>query len=310
MASSPLHRAQAAVAARRYFIARRTKLQIADEMNLSRFKVARLIEDAVREGIMQFQINEPDNLNTELGDALRRRFSLKAALVLEGPDLPAALLTETLGTLAAQYLEETLLDGQVLAVAWGRTLAAVARALTALPRVDVVQGAGSLADVEFSQNPVDLVHSLASLSGGRAFPIYGPMWAKDAMLIERLRREPTVAAALAMYSRVDVLVTGIGGWPTESGLAQGFPAAWRDAAVAGGVTADICATLIDARGTVVPSPLDRQGLCVGTEQLRHIPDVVGVGGGIEKTEAILGILRGSWVSVLITDAGVARRLLA
>ena len=136
MASSPLHRAQAAVAARRYFIAQRTKQQIAAEMNLSRFKVARLIEDAIKEGIIQFQINEPDNLNSELGDAIRRKFSLKAALVLEGPDLPASLLTENLGILAARYLEERLTDGQMLGVAWGRTLAATARALTSLPRVD------------------------------------------------------------------------------------------------------------------------------------------------------------------------------
>src|ERR1700712_4896069 len=197
MASSPLHRAQAAVAARRYFIAQRTKQQIAAEMNLSRFKVARLIEDAIKEGIIQFQINEPDNLNSELGDAIRRKFSLKAALVLEGPDLPASLLTENLGILAARYLEERLTDGQMLGVAWGRTLAATARALTSLPRVDVVQGAGSIADVAFSQNPVELVHSLANLSGGRAFPIYGPMWATDTMLIERLRKEPTIGGTIA-----------------------------------------------------------------------------------------------------------------
>ncbi len=310
MARSPLHRVQAATAARRYFIAQRTKLQIAEEMNLSRFKVARLIEAAIAEGIIQFKISEPDDLNTELGDAVRRAFGLKAVLVLEGQELPAAQLTAPLGNLAAQYLEETLVDHQVLGVAWGRTLAAAAKALTRLPNVDVVQAGGNPAGVEFSQNPVELVHSVASLSGGRAYPIFGPMWADDPTLIARLRQEPSIAGAIALYDRIDVLVTGIGAWPAESGLAHGFPGDWRDEALRRGVRADLCATLIDRDGREVDSPLATNGLCISTAQLRRVPDVIGVGGGTEKSEAIRGVLRGGWINVLITDAGVARALLS
>ena len=309
MARSPLHRVQAALAARRYFIAQRTKLQIADELGISRFKVARLIDAAVREGIIEFKINEPDNLNTELADTIRRTFGLRSALVLEGSDLPASLVTEPLGSLAAQYLEETLVDGQVLGIAWGRTLAAAARALGQLPKVDVVQAGGTPAEVAFSQNPVEIVHNVARRGGGKAFPIYGPMWAEDPMLIERLRQEPTISAALARYDRIDVLVTGIGAWPAESGLAHGFPKHWREVALADAVTADVCATLVDVDGAEVNSPLGNQGICISTAQLRCIPEVVGVAGGAEKIEAIRSVLRGGWISVLITDAGTARGLL-
>jgi DNA-binding transcriptional regulator LsrR (DeoR family) len=309
MARSPLHRVQAALAARRFFMAQRTKSQIAEEMGLSRFKVARLIDAAVEEGIIEFKINEPDDLNTELADAVRRAFGLKAALVLEGSAVPASLVTEPLGALAAQYLEETLVDGQVLGIAWGRTLAAAARALTRLPKVDVVQANGTPAEVAFAQNPVEIVHSVARRGGGKAYPIYGPMWADDTTLIDRLRAEPTVAAALALYDRIDVLVTGIGAWPSESGLAHGFPGPWREAALAESVTADVCATLVDGAGRVVASPLDRNGICIGTDQLQRIPEVVGVAGGTEKIGAIRSVLRGGWISVLITDAGVARGLL-
>lgn len=305
----PFHRVQAALAARRYFIAQRTKSEIADEMNLSRFKVARLIDEAIAEGIIQFKISEPDDLNTELGDALCRAYGVKVAIVLQGPDLSAAQVMEPLGNLAAQYLEETLLDGQVLGVTWGRTLAAAARALTHLPKVDVVQASGNPSGIGFSQNPVELVHSVASRIGGKAYPIYGPMWADDPTLIERLRREPSIFGALALYDRIDVFMTGIGAWPHESGLAHGFPARWRDAALAAGVKADLCATLIDGDGGVVGSPLDTNGVCVNTAQLRRIPQVIGVAGGIEKVEAVRAVLRGRWINVLITDAGVARGLL-
>lgn len=309
MARRPLHRVQAALAARRYFIAQQTKSQIAEELGLSRFKVARLIDAAIEEGIIQFVISEPGDLNTKLGEAVRRTYGLKAALVLEGPDLPTSSLTAPLGNLAAQLLDETLVDGQMLGIAWGRTLAATAKALTHLPKVDVVQAAGSPAGLDISQNPVQLVHRLASLSGGAAYPVYAPMWAEDPQLIQRLRQEPAVANAIAHYDEIDVLVVGIGSWnPAESCLCSGFPAAWRDEALAAGVQADVCATLIDRDGREVPGRLAENGLGITTAQLRRIPEIIGIGGGLEKAEAIAAVLRGGWINVLVTDAGVARRL--
>src|SRR5882757_2908366 len=286
MARRPLHSVQAAMAARRYFVDQQTKSQIAEELGLSRFKIARLIDAAIEEGIIQFVFSEPGDLNTKLGEAVRRTYGLKAVLVLDGPDLPTSSLTAPLGNLAAQLLDETLADGQVLGIAWGRTLAATAKALTHLPKVDVVQAAGSPAGLDFSQNPVELVHRLASLSGGEAYPVYAPMWAEDPQLIQRLRQEPSVARAIGRYDDIDVLVVGIGSWnPAESGLCSGFPAPWRDEALAAGVQADVCATLIDREGREVPSRLDENGLGITTAQLRRIPEIIGIGGGLEKAEA-------------------------
>jgi DNA-binding transcriptional regulator LsrR (DeoR family) len=174
MASRPLQRVQAAIAARRHFMGRQTKSQIAEDLSLSRFKVARLIEAAIEEGIVNFVISEPTDLDIELSDKVRKRYGLKSALVLKGPDQPTSALTEPLGSLAAQLLEEMLEDGQLLGVAWGRTLAAAARALTHLPRVDVVQVAGNPTGLDFALNPVEIVHRIArarAVRRGSACPV-------------------------------------------------------------------------------------------------------------------------------------------
>jgi DNA-binding transcriptional regulator LsrR (DeoR family) len=286
MARRPLQRVQAALAARRHFLANHTKSQIAAELGVSRFKVARLIDAAIEQGILQFVINEPDDLNTELGEEVRTAYGLKAVLVLDGPDLPTNALTAPLGNLAALFLDEMLVDGQTLGVAWGRTLAAMALALKHLPKVEIVQVAGAPLGLEISQNPVTLLHRLASLSGGRSYPVYSPMWAEDLHLIERLRQEPSVAGAMSKYDSIDVLVLGIGSWaPAES-------------------------CLVDGDGLEVKSPLDDHGLTITGQQIRRIPDVIGIGGGREKAEAIAAALRGKWINILITDAGVARHLLS
>ena len=225
MGRRPLQRIQAALAARRYFVGQQTKSKIADDIGVSRFKVARLIDAAIKQGIVRFVITEPDDLNAELGERVRTKYGLKAVLALDGPDMPTSSLTTPLGSLAASLLGEILVDGQRLGIAWGRTLAAMAKALNHLPKVDVIQVAGAPPGLDISQNPVELVHRLASLSGGAAYPVYGPMWTEDVMLAQRLREEPTVAAAMNTYESIDVLVVGIGSWrPPESCLCAGFPA--------------------------------------------------------------------------------------
>lgn len=311
MARVPLQRVQASLVARRFYLENQTKSQIADELGISRFKVARLIDTAIEKGIVRFVINDQGDLDTDLAEKVREKFGLSAVLVLDGPDMPATSLIEPLGVLAAELLEETLVDGQLLGVAWGRTLAATARALTRLPKVDVVQAAGSPAGLDFSQSPVELVHRFARASEGTAYPLYGPMWAEDPQLVERMRHDPTIANIISRYDDIDVLVVGIGSWnPAESCLCSGFPDKWRRMALANGVCADLCATLIDRAGNPVPNFLDDLGLSISTEQLRRIPEVIGIGGGLEKAEAILSVLRGGWLNVLVTDAGVARRLVA
>lgn len=307
MANGPLQKLQAAQVARRFYLDQQTKSQIADDMGLSRFKVARLLEAALEDGIVRIEISDVAGLNLELSEALAKRFNLREALVLETDKLSTQELIEPIGQLAADYLDHSLSDGQLLGLTWGRTLAATSRALTRLPRVDVVQTAGSPAGLDLSQNPTELVHRFAKAGGGAAYPMFGPMWVEDADLAGKLRREPGIVSATSLYDRIDVLVVGIGSWrPEESCLSAGVPDGWRRDAIKRNVVADLCATLIAAGGGVVESPLDQVGLCLQTNQLRAIPERIGIGGGAEKADAIRAVLDGGWITTLITDAGVAR----
>jgi DNA-binding transcriptional regulator LsrR (DeoR family) len=132
------------------------------------------------------------------------------------------------------------------------------------------------------------------------------MWVEDPALAGRLKTEPAVAQVLELFDRIDVLSVGIGSWnPPVSCLYDAFSETWRQQVLA----ADVCATLIDDKGQVVPSPLDRLGLAISAKQIRRIPEIIGIAGGLEKAQAILAALRGNWVTTLVTDAGVARRLL-
>src|SRR5260370_9071724 len=148
MPRRPLQRIQATTVARRYFVERQTKIQIAEDLGISRFKVARLIDEAVEAGLVLLQIDETGEIDAQLSDRLRRKYALRHALILAGPDLPCSALFEPLGRAAASLLEEILTDGGVLGVAWGRTLPATAKAISRLPKISVVHAAAGLTTLQ------------------------------------------------------------------------------------------------------------------------------------------------------------------
>lgn len=310
MAKQPLARLLMTTVAHRHFVGRQTKLEIAGSLGISRFKVARLIDEAIENGVVRFIVADQEDYDTELAEALSRCYGLRNAVVVRAHNLSPAEGTDALGRAAAALLEETLVDGQTLAVAWGRTLSACAKALTRLPLIDVVQAIGSLAGAEYAQSSVDLVHRLAALSRGTAYPLYLPMWFEDESLVERLRSEPNVARATARFAHIDVLVSGIGAWnPSNSTLFGTLPSAWQEQAQAAGTCADLCTVLIDPEGRAVTTPLAANVVGLSAAQIRSLPTVIGVAGGLEKTDAIRAVLCGGWLTTLITDAAVAHQLL-
>ena len=50
---------QRAVIARRYYLEGRTRVEIAEEFGLSRFKVARMLEEALESGMVEITIHDP-----------------------------------------------------------------------------------------------------------------------------------------------------------------------------------------------------------------------------------------------------------
>ncbi len=311
MPRQPLQRIHSITVARRYFIDRQTKSQIAEALNISRFRVARIIDEAIEQGLVKFVIAEQEDIDTSLSVRLQNKFGLKNALVLAGSTAQTSdAITASLGGLAASLLEEMLQPHTHVGVAWGRVLSATADALTRLPALDVVQIAGAHAGLEFSQNSIDLVHRIASIGKGTPHPIYVPMWVEDESTAKHLMCEPSVSKVLDRYDNLDVLITGIGSWhPPASCLYSTFPTDWRNAALAAGACADICTTIINAEGDVIPSELGRLGLAITAEQIRKVPEVIAIAGGLDKCNGIAAVLKGNWITTLVTDAVVAAKLL-
>jgi DNA-binding transcriptional regulator LsrR (DeoR family) len=306
----PLGLVQAAVISRRYFLEGRSKVEIADEFGMSRFKVARILDQALASGLVRIEIGLPAALDADLSDRLRTAYGLHHALVITTPDEPEAELRAHLGEVAAGLLSELVVEGDVVGIAWGRTMTATTAALRSLARCTVVQLTGAVGSVGVTEDSVETLRSVAAVSGGPAFPIYAPLILDDPETATAIRRQPHVAEALRRFDLLSKAVLAIGSWdPPNSQLREALAPADRALLEKLHVRAEICATLLDDSGTPVAPELGERSIAISGTQLKRIPEVIAVAGGRTKTQAVLAVLRAGFITSLVTDRSVARFLL-
>lgn len=280
-----------------YFKRRLTKQEIAARLGISRFKVARLIDEALEQGLVRIEVAEQVALDAELGRRLEAAYGLELALVTAGdePDEPALA--------AAAWLPELLREGDVLGAAWGSTIQAVVRRLERAPAVPVVQICGAIAGAGAGEGPLELAWQLAERIGGPFYALPVPAIVEGDAARAEMLRNGAVAPTVAMFDRVTVALVGIGSLAGRSSLLT--TGSVSDEALpalrAAGATGDLVVHFFDAGGGIVDSPLSRWAIQLPLERLRAAR-VVAVAGGPGKETAIRGALRSGLVDVLVTDA--------
>lgn len=300
----------AAAVARRHYLAGQSKVEIADELGLSRFKVARLIDFAREAGIVRIEIVADGELDLDRSARLQERFALRHAVVVDGSRTEAAALPHHLGRAAAGLLTDVVRAGDVLGLPWSRSVDVMTRSLRDLPPVDVVQLSGAMEVEGHDSSAVDIVRRAARATGGGSSIFYAPLLLDDAAGAATLRREPQVARVLAQASRVTVAVMGVGAWaPGLSTIHDAVSPADRGALADLGVVGEIAGVLFDASGTVVEPPLSERVVTISPDALRGIDEVVAIASGADKGVAVRAVLTGGLVNAVVADAGLADALL-
>lgn len=299
--------------AKQYFVEMKTKSEIADDLGISRFKVARLITEAIEKEYVRFTFPKQHLLDDEISQNICQKYNLKHAIVLSMMDSSEdqLQLNEKLGQITADYLTSILKKDMKVGVAWGRVLSSTINHLHDIPPLDVIQLSGVHPQIEFNQGPIDLIHKMAAISQGKAHPIYLPMWVENEELKSQLISDPYITEACSLYSKLDIILTGIGSWKSgASSLFNIFPEEWKNELIHKDVCADVCISLIDSKGNILDNPIDHLGFGITSEQLKEAKNIIGIAGGKEKYEAILAALKSGLLSTLITDFNTAIKLLS
>lgn len=298
---------QRAVIARRYYLEGRTRIQIAEEFGLSRFKVTRMLDEAIESGMVEIKIHNPGSIDVELSTALQRRYGLEHAYAVAGETTNPADRIDAVAKAMAELLQSILRDGDVIGVDCGRTLTHIAPHLTSLPRCDVVQLTGMAGAITHSG--VDLVRRISEVSGGKSWPLYAPLVVPDARTAESLRENPQIRETVAHHEKVSCAIVSVGAWLPGASQVHGSlseaEAATLDAA---GVVAETCALLLDDDGRRIAG-LDDRRMGIDDAVLRAIPTRIALSTGVDKIAATRAVLRSGLVSSLVTDIDIAAAVL-
>ena len=296
--------------ARRYYLDGRSKVEIAEEFALSRFKVARMLDDARSSGLVRIEIGHPGVVDVELSARLMEALGLTHCVVTDTPDDHPATLREHLGAAAAELLTEIVTPDDVLGLSWARSVSAMAAELRVLAPVPVVQLTGALARPGADDSSIELVREVARVGGGPAYFFYAPMAVSDPVTARALRGQPEVARAFGLIGSVTKAVAGVGAWePEQSTLYDATGEAECDELRAAGVCAEVSGVLIDDTGEPVSAPLTERMIGITAAQMRAVPEVIGIVYGLAKARAVSAAVRGGYVDSLVTHSTLATALI-
>ena len=299
----------AATAARRFYLEGVSKSDIATELGLSRFKVARILDWARATGLVRIELDTRGEIDLDLSVRLRAAHGLRHCVVIDAPQDDDVLLRTALGRAAAELLAEIVEPGDVLGLAWARSLMAMRTSLTRLAACDVVQLTGALS-LPSDDSSIELVRDLARRSNGEGFFYYAPMVLPDEATARALRTQPDIARAIERYPDVTKAVIGVGAWQRGlSTVVDALTEQERREVYDLGVRAELSGVQIDGEGNSVTTPLTDRVIGITADQLHAVPDVIAVAYGTAKVDAVHAGMRGGFITSLVTHAGMGRALL-
>lgn len=299
---------ESAIVARRYYLEGKQKNEIADELGVSRFKVARILDEALAQGIVRIEVALPEGLDVELGDALAEKYGIRRGIVaLSQEGVPTV---DVLGAAAARVLEARLTADDVLGISWGSTLTAVVDATRSLAAREIVQIVGGVASAGLEVNGVELLRRLARASGASVWPLHAPFLVGSAETARQLRDDPSLAPTIDRFSALTVALVGIGSLETgRSALWTELDGRAREELTKLGAVADLGGCILASDGSIVHDDALDRVIAIDAERLRAVGEVIAVAGGEGKSGAIAAALRSGLVDTLVTDSAAARSLL-
>jgi DNA-binding transcriptional regulator LsrR (DeoR family) len=295
--------------ARAYYFEGRSKIEIAAEHSVSRFQVAKMLDDARAFGVVIIHISDPRNPISDLGDRVGAALELDRVRVVETEAGESVTDTERLGMAVMEEFRDLVRPNSTVGISWSRSLDVASRYLPDLPPCDILQLAGALEAHGTSLLP-RVIAQQGERSGIRTFPIAAPLVVDEPATARDLMRQPGIAEALKRADGLDLAIIAIGAWKMgESSVWERVSIADREAGRLAGAVAEVSGRLIDADGRAVHTGLDDRTISVRVDQLTSARQVIGIAHGAGRVDAVIAAAKGRLVSCLVVDSILAAAIL-
>lgn len=243
---------------------------------------------------------------SELEETLRERFALRQVVIVPGDSDHSELTKKELGRAGARALRKYASKDDVIAVAGGSTLAAVADHLTPSAPMKgnlFVPARGGLGEsVELQANSI--ASTMAKKAGGQYRLLHVPDHLGEEAYVS-LMQEANILEIVEVIRGARVVVHGIGDAMVMARRRK-VDKQTIEELVAEGALAEAFGYYFDSEGKVVHK-MPTVGLRL--EDIQATEVVIAVAGGKSKGEAIAAVMKFGHEDVLVTDEAAAAELL-
>ncbi|AYG69756.1 MULTISPECIES: sugar-binding transcriptional regulator [unclassified Rhizobium] len=302
--------------AQMYHIEGKRQAEIAQHLRLSQATVSRMLKRAEAEDIVRTSVIPPVGTYSELEGALRAKYGLPEAIVVECTEDRDGAIMARIGEAAAHLLEVTLAPGEIIGVSsWSQTIFKMVENIHPQKSAQakyVVQTLGGMGDPSVQTHATQLTTRLARLTGAepKLLPVQGVTTSREAKLL--MQSDPFVRETMDLFGSITLAIVGIGAVePSELLARSGNIFSSRELAdlAEAGAVGDISLRFFNKDGKPVKTPLDERVIGLPLEDLERVDRVIALAGGTKKTAAIAGALRIGVIDMLITDKFSAERLI-
>ena len=303
--------------AQMYHTEGKRQAEIAATMHMSQATVSRMLKRAEQEDIVRTTVIPPPGTFADLETALRERYGLTEAIVIDCSEDRDGAIMARIGEAAAHFLENTLQQNEIIGVSsWSQTILRMVDNIHPLKSAKakyVVQILGGMGNASVQAHATQLTGRLAKLTGGdpRLLLVQGITSSREAKLV--MLADPAVRETMDMFDRITLAIIGIGAVQPSEMLARSgnvFSRQEMDVLNEAGAVGEISYRFYDRNGKPVITPLNERVIGISLEDLKKANRVMALAGGESKTEAIAGALRLGVIDVLVTDKFTAARLTA
>ncbi|CAM3768758.1 transcriptional regulator [Xenorhabdus thuongxuanensis] len=284
-----------------------TQGDIGELLGLSRLKVSRLLEKGRQSGVIRVQINSRYEGCLELENALQKRFNLKQVRVL--PALDGMNLNARLGIGAAHLLMALIEPHQLLAIGFGEAPMYTLQYLSGFissQQIRLVTLSGGVGPYMTGIGQLDAACPVSIIPA--------PLRASTQQVAATFREERSVRDVILAACAADTAIVGIGAIKQKQNatiMRSGYISDGEQLMFGRkGAIGDILGYFFNMEGELVSDiDIHQELIGISLPEIKTIPNVIGVAGGIEKADAIVAALKGGYINSLVTEEKTAKAML-
>ena len=300
--------------AKMYYELGMTQIEIAKQENLSRPTVSRILDAALKEGIVTFVIKYPAESVSDLAEELKEMFGIPNVFVSPVYVNDLSMILNDIGKAISNHLATIVRDGDVIGISWGETLAHIAANLQEMPRRDVkvVQMNGAVSAASLSSGAMTILEQFSKAFSGQSYMLSVPAIVDSEHIANAIKTDSSIRDVMNLGKQANIAVFGIGRASYESVLFRAgyFDEANYDELLGSGAVGDICSRYYNIDGRLVDRKLNRRTIGIELEEMSSKAHSIAVACGEQKAEAIIGALNGKFFNTLFTDEITAKKIIA